>query len=462
MPRAALMLSLSLLAAAVLFASPAAADVFQVDPGGSDGADGSSGTPWATLQHAADSVGAGDTVMVRAGTYAGFELTTSGTSSARIELLGGDGVVIDGTASGNRDGINLEGASYVTIAGFTVEEAPRAGIRAVTSRGVIIRNNVSRRNGVFGILTGFAYDLTIADNVTSDNVEQHGIYVSNSDEPNDNVVVRGNETFGNGRSGIQFNGDCSISAGIIDGSLIEGNYVHDNDVKGLSLISMQDSVVQNNVIVGNGLVSGAGGIHLTDEPGCGLPSNDNVVVNNTIIEPRIAGIRITDDAMGNVIFNNVIVSDRGAVDEVGGNAIDAESNLIQSNDSGLFRDAAGMDYRPAVGGPLVDTGRADFMGQSAPPSDYDGVSRPTGAGFDIGAYEHSDAPRPDAGSATDGGTRTDGGIVAGDSGRSTGDAGTAAADDGGCGCRTAGRGAPRPVVLLLLFGAVAVARRRRG
>ena len=42
------------------------------------------------------------------------------------------------------DGINLEGADYVTIDGFTVNGMPRTGIRSVLNHHVIIRNNHAR------------------------------------------------------------------------------------------------------------------------------------------------------------------------------------------------------------------------------------------------------------------------------------------------------------------------------
>ncbi len=57
-------------------------------------------------------------------------------------------------------------------------------------------------------------------------------------------VIRGNQTSENGRSGIQINGDCgSDPEGVISGALIENNTVYGNTAKGMSLISMQDSIV---------------------------------------------------------------------------------------------------------------------------------------------------------------------------------------------------------------------------
>src|SRR5687768_4137248 len=67
-----------------------------VDPAGSDAAAGSTAAPWRTLQKAANSVVAGDSVIVRPGNYAGFNLARSGSGeSARITFSAQSGAVID-------------------------------------------------------------------------------------------------------------------------------------------------------------------------------------------------------------------------------------------------------------------------------------------------------------------------------------------------------------------------------
>src|SRR5690606_28733359 len=68
------------------FASPGFAATYHVATTGNDANPGSAAQPWATLQHAADSIAAGDTVYVHAGNYAGGHFTTPGTPSARILL----------------------------------------------------------------------------------------------------------------------------------------------------------------------------------------------------------------------------------------------------------------------------------------------------------------------------------------------------------------------------------------
>jgi hypothetical protein len=73
-----ILLALALvLAFSLVMATPvAAATTYYVATTGDDGNPGSSGSPWLTIQHAISQVGAGDTIMVAAGTYPEVSETT--------------------------------------------------------------------------------------------------------------------------------------------------------------------------------------------------------------------------------------------------------------------------------------------------------------------------------------------------------------------------------------------------
>jgi hypothetical protein len=74
-----------LLAAFLVFSCPVLAADYYVSTGGSDSNSGSSGSPWRTIQKAADSAKAGDTVYVQQGTYdQRVSLANSGNSGNRI------------------------------------------------------------------------------------------------------------------------------------------------------------------------------------------------------------------------------------------------------------------------------------------------------------------------------------------------------------------------------------------
>jgi parallel beta-helix repeat protein len=384
------------LVAFVLFASVSNAATYYVATNGNDSNPGSSSNPWRTLQKAANTARAGDVVLVANGTYVGFQVTADGTSSSPIVFrANGSNVIINARNATTPDNVNIEGGNYVTVEGFIVNDAPRVGIRAVTATGVVIRNNVISRSGLDGILTGYTPQIQIIDNVASGSLQEHGIYVSNSTSANDNPVVRGNECFDNNQNGMQFNGDCDAGGdGIISGAVIEGNVIHHNNWKGFSLISLQNSSIRNNLVYENGLSAGAGGIHLADQPGCNKPSSNNVIVNNTVHEPRIACIRMTNGSTGNTIFNNLLVGRSLAytiADEVGGNYIDLVSNLKLTSVAGLFEGVGAGDYHLLPACPAVNTAVFAYHSVSAPTIDHDGTPRPQGLLYDAGAFEHGSA-----------------------------------------------------------------------
>src|SRR5215813_2412241 len=98
----------------LVFAAPlASAADYVVATNGDDGNPGTQDQPWRTLQHAADSVGPGDTVSVRAGDYAGAYIENSGTSSQPIvfRAYGDEVASITDDNPETPDGINVEGAS---------------------------------------------------------------------------------------------------------------------------------------------------------------------------------------------------------------------------------------------------------------------------------------------------------------------------------------------------------------
>ncbi len=79
--------------------SAASGSTYYVAPGGSDTAAGIEGAPFRTIQKAASVVGAGDTVVVQAGTYAGFQMgwdfPQNGTAAQPITFRAQPGAVIE-------------------------------------------------------------------------------------------------------------------------------------------------------------------------------------------------------------------------------------------------------------------------------------------------------------------------------------------------------------------------------
>jgi hypothetical protein len=405
---------LPILAATAAEAAPLR--TFYVAAGGNDAAAGSAAAPWRTLQHAADTVRAGDLVVVRPGRYAGFNLETSGTTADPIVFSAEPGVIVD-TPNPVRpqEGINLEGASWVVIEGFTVVGMPRTGIRSVLNHHVTIRRNVGDQNGRWGILTGFSDDLLIEDNEMSRSAVEHGIYVSNS---GDRPVIRRNHVWGNHANGIHMNGDLSQGGdGVIAGAVVEGNVIHGNGRGGGSGINgdgLQSSRIVNNILYDNH----ASGISLYRIDG-GQPARNNLVAHNTIVQAADArwAINIQNASTGNRVVNNVLVTlhtFRGAIaistDSLAGFVSDA--NVVTPRftldggssvlDLAAWRAATGQDPRSLVSTPaalFVDVAAGDYHLRPGSPArdaalaptdvltDFEGQPRPSGPAPDIGADE---------------------------------------------------------------------------
>jgi parallel beta-helix repeat protein len=405
----------------LLGATPVLAEEFVVAPGGDDKASGRPGSPWKTLQKAADTVNEGDTVIVEDGVYRGFTVDERSFGPRRVVFKARNKwkarVTSPSLKYGKNDGIAIVSSSYVTIDGFEVTGATRAGIVARSfapdptggdTRDIIIRNCWSHDNGQWGkgegahdgIFTGWALNVLIENNLVERNAE-HGIYVSNSA---DNPIVRGNVVRGNWAQGIQINADGDLDGdGIITNWEISGNYVTENSIRGGSTAINLDGAVRgrafNNLLFNNG----KGGFVLWQGNG-NASSNENVFFNNTVYNPKgtKAAFIFYTGASNNVVFNNILYSKTGGIEideEEAGKGNRHDYNLVSSvygagkmseNESSppvseLFIDPAKGNLRPRPGAPSQDRGTVAFAGRKVNASDLEG--RPRSSAPDIGCYE---------------------------------------------------------------------------
>jgi parallel beta-helix repeat protein len=169
---------------------------------------------------------------------------------------------------------------------------------------------------------------------------------------------------------------------------------------------------QNGVTVRNNVISNCahGGVSAWGEPG--LLNRDVQICNNTVYGNGGAGIGIggcTDVTVkSNLVFDNDrprrnggyqlatydstnITSDYNLFSAPGPEPgwPEGPHSIIVTDIAGLVVDAAMHDLHLAPSSPAIDKGTD--LSATGIASDFDGVSRPQGLGWDIGAYERKDS-----------------------------------------------------------------------
>ncbi len=365
------------------------------------------------IQAAVDVVRAGQTVLVANGTYRGFRVTTSGTSTQQITIKAEEDVLINQPNPYPGNGISLHNVNYVTIDGFTVDgnsfnpdriyNYDYAGIAARRAspdnpmRGIKILNNTVKNAIPANLELGNLSHSLIEGNI-SYNAQAAlrsggafagiGLYLANSGS--DNTIIRNNHFYNNASYGIHINGDQHVSGGdgLVTGLLIEGNILKNNGKNGISMDGVQESIIQNNLFIGNGKHS-IRGFRIDASEG----SKNLVIVNNTMVGNESA-LKISEDLGGHIIFNNIMVDNDNGIMLDSSNYTGSSNMVNSANPSDLFVDHNRGDYRLRLGSQAIDTGRSTFSGESAPTLDLSGGIRPQGGGYDLGAFEYgSDSSR---------------------------------------------------------------------
>jgi len=120
-----------------------------------------------------------------------------------------------------------------------------------------------------------------------------------------------------------------------------------------------------------------------------------VIINNLAYNPYggnfLAGILLgithgKTPSENTIVRNNLLDSQA----EIPGTNNTADHNIVVTDPKRYFRDPDNYDMRHKQTSPAIDAGSV----ASAPKVDIDAVSRPRGAGIDIGPYEFNNAPAP--------------------------------------------------------------------
>src|SRR5690349_14758660 len=245
---------------------------------GNDAHLGTSGSPFRTVQRAADVVGPGDVVIVRDGVYTGtskaiVSITRGGTRSHYVAFKADHrwGAVLEGQHNWSADGIHI-GASFIRVEGFEIRGVWHDAISPSTSVG----------------------NLQIVGNHIHDigrHCESRPIGLSAIGVGNDSVVIDGNLIHDIGRYGPGERG-CNPA-----------NAYWQNHDHGVYVESGTDVVIRNNVFYNI-----AHGWPVHRYSGRGGNVDRLMIVNNTFCcgNPNKAGeIIIANDVSNALIANNI-------------------------------------------------------------------------------------------------------------------------------------------------------------
>lgn len=309
------------------FPTPLKAATYYVaksNPAASDSNTGTEAAPWKTIQKAASTLVAGDTVYVKAGIYtelfAGYPDTqikaiktqNSGQVGKLITYSAypGDSVVIDQQNQGI--GFYTPTKHYITIKGFEIKNCYGGGILTEgKSSNIIVENNhIHNINGASGSNNG-GIRFNGCSYCAARNNTIHDVFVNGT-----------NTTFSNGANGagihsfsmeyttIENNEIYNVYSGVFHkqssgntGATIKANLIHDA-ILGIFYSDAGGIAHKNQVVTGNIIYNVKTALQLDLNETSVI--NDGFKISNNVIVATLAGINIVN--VKNVeIYNNIFV-----------------------------------------------------------------------------------------------------------------------------------------------------------
>lgn len=395
--------------------------VDQNHPQASDSNPGTESLPWMTIQKAADTVWAGDTVIVKSGIYNERITFESGTRGA-------PGQVITFKAQPRRSvtmwGFYTQYAHYLRIEGFNITTDPsltgwteQNGVFISSDHVEVVDNYLYNLKST--AISGTSVGAYVANNYIYHS--QAGLVISGSD-----WLVEGNEVE---RLFSYGDGDSDYSRFFGDNHVIRGNFFHgtlfneigeahvdcfqtfDNNGEHAYHVTFDGNVCYDfhqglmgeaayygntsDLIFKNNIFAHGGAWGL-----CVEQIKNVTAVHNVFADIQYHGIGFRDGATG-VVENNIFydagsnywASDGGSV-QGSHNILYATGEVISQDDfpddlvnlDPLFLDPAADDFHIQTDSPAIDSGM-----NAGVTTDLEGRPRPQGGGYDIGAYEFTPA-----------------------------------------------------------------------
>jgi hypothetical protein len=334
---------------------------------GNDANAGTKTAPWLTIQHAADVMNPGDTVIVNDGVYTGganvVTITRSGTAAAWFVFRAANrwGAIIDGQNNSSTTGVEING-NHVRVEGFEVRNTSRYAMETYGGRAdiagnhdvVLVQNHLhdvghictGTTGGIVGV-SAYSDNLVIERNVIHD-IGRLGPAEQGCVEPNanwqnhdhgvyngvgNNVVIRNNVfyNFTHGWAIQRYNGAGSVTTGL---TIVNNTFGFPNPWRDAQIII---ATTTNNI----------------------------VIANNIFYQPTTAGVWFDGAGNGATLLGNVST---GAV-QILGTGLTMSGNM--PNTDPLFVNATGFNFHLTAGSPARGLGAAAWC----PSVDLDGVAR---------------------------------------------------------------------------------------
>ncbi len=389
--------------------------VVYVSPDGDDAANGqSTETAVATLEQAFAISLPGDEIRLLPGTYPATQLEgVGGTADAPIKVTAPEGgVVFDPKNLDKTDSLSMREVQFIDFSGFTIRGGIHGSfIQASNNLSFVdmrwedvgqeaVQINEASTDMLFErcavIGTGTRTDEL--DGVPFSNYGE-GFYIGNSSgvDPVARVTVRDCEIANTTAEAID------IKPGVFD-IMIEGNEVHDiSTANSGAVIAGQvfQAVVPHfdaNIVIRNNSIWNVTSTSQFQDGNAINVNTPALIYNNVMWNLEHRGILVESkfenrEATRVQIYNNTIFNAGLVPIEIrkGDNNADAElvnnigstvaGNIASSAD--LFVDAEAGDFRLREGSAAIDAG----VELDEVPDDRDGVARPQGGAWDMGAYE---------------------------------------------------------------------------
>jgi hypothetical protein len=384
--------------------TPPTGDYFYVATTGNDANPGTFTSPKLTIQAGVALLSDGDTLYIRSGTYTGSlnvidsslysvasgssfasPVTISAYPSETVTLQPPDGQQAIRLTTGSPHYIIipdliLDGINQTLVPNMGGPELVYLSTSAHHNRfqGLEVKNNsgngfqISNNDGSADY--NEILDCIIHDNGRlNDTNTGYGIYLKAN-----YTLIQGNQIYSNNGYGIHHNPGAAGG----DYNIIVANILHDNAVHGVN--------------TGNGTTSHA----ILIAKGTG-----NLIYNNQVYENQ-AGISVYSNSLDAGVYNNTVVDNinEGISLQYYGNAPTIQNNISYGNGTDII-DYGGtgtpvIDYNLTASDPLFVNGAAFNYHLTSPSpardagttiavvtTDFDGVSRPQGSAYCIGAFE---------------------------------------------------------------------------